>query len=176
MMQSSSAVISDCGRYRYELRRGWQDLLSYDPKWTVLWLMLNPSTADAEKDDPTIRKCIAFSKSWGYSGLVVANAYACRSPYPGTLKRVLDPIGPDNDATLVRLISQSGITVVGWGKGCDPRRAKEVAGLAAKAGPQLLCLGVNSDGSPKHPLYLKGDTKLVPWAPAVERDRAEDLR
>jgi len=143
-----SAVLSPCGLYRYELWRRWSD----GPH--VLFVMLNPSTADATNDDPTIRKCIAYAKRWGFGAICVANLFAFRATDPKEMKRASDPVGPDNDATLARLASEAKIIVAAWGKdGSHLSRDKEVIALLNNP----TCLHRNNDGSPGHPLYLRGD-------------------
>ncbi|AMQ67013.1 DUF1643 domain-containing protein [Mycolicibacterium fortuitum] len=154
----NSAVISECGRYRYELIRRWGDgpLLEF--------VMLNPSTADAEKDDPTIRRCIGFGKAWGYGGIVVHNLYAYRATAPDMLANVDDPIGPANRDYLGNKIATCTIAAwgahpaaVGWWNGYPYNIT------AALKRPQLLCLGVNGNGSPKHPLYVPSSRTPIPW-------------
>ena len=143
-----SAVFSPCRRYRYELWR----CFANGP--TVAFVGLNPSTADETKDDPTTRKCVAYAKRWGYGSLCMVNLFAWRSTYPHDMKKVIDPIGPKNDATLRRLYATVGILIAGWGNdGCHLNRAESVMGML----PNLHCLKRNKDGSPAHPLYLRGD-------------------
>jgi hypothetical protein len=144
--------------YRYDLVREWDR-----EKRQLVWIMLNPSTADAMVDDPTIRRCIAFSKVWGYGALRVLNLYALRATDPAELAKHPDPIGPDNDWHIKTVANSWGgrDVVVAWGtKG--GKRAGEVLGLLAKP---PMCLGLTKDGHPRHPLYVKGDTKPIPWAP-----------
>ncbi|WP_027947183.1 DUF1643 domain-containing protein [Amycolatopsis taiwanensis] len=149
-----SAVISPCGTYRYELTRRWSD----GPP--VGWVMLNPSTADANLDDPTIRRCIAFAKAWGYGGIVVRNLYALRATDPRELDRHSEPIGPDNDAHLARCVGEP-LTIVAWGaRGGD--RGREVLGLLASRGVRPHLLATTGDGQPRHPLYLRADLLPVP--------------
>lgn len=141
------AVISPCGLYRYSLRR----TLDMHGMRQILWVMLNPSTADATQDDPTIRRCIGFSKAWGFAELVVVNLYALRSTDPKTLWSASDPIGPDNDDHIRELAECSDMTVCAWGQpGPVKERALHVRGLL----PEAHYLKLNKDGSPSHPLYL----------------------
>lgn len=155
---AGDAVISACGRFRYLLRRRWWS----EGGPTLVWIMLNPSTADASRDDPTIRKCIGFSKAWGYGGLVVANLFALRSTDPRQLYKVADPIGPENDAALAAL--RDGFDVVGaWGvNGAHLNRGAAVAAMF----PRMQCLGVTKNGQPGHPLYLPWATERVAYRPA----------
>lgn len=153
-----SAVISDCGRYRYELRRVWEEhsLLEF--------IMLNPSTADAMLDDPTIRRCIAFAKRWGFGGLVVRNLYAYRATKPIDLETACQPIGPQNLDYLRR--TDADVTVAAWG--AHPladlwRRVVPSEDVLYRNGSKMLCLGVNANGSPKHPLYVPSERKPVVW-------------
>lgn len=106
---NKSAVISECGLYRYELRRTW----NADKTW-VLFICLNPSKADEEQEDNTSRVCINYAKRWGYGGLVIANLFAYRSTDPGNLYKVLDPVGPENDDYLKRLSSEASETICAW--------------------------------------------------------------
>jgi hypothetical protein len=154
------AILSDDGLYRYQLSRTWD--------WErppMVWIMLNPSKADADVDDPTIRRCISFAKREGCGGIEVLNLYAFRSTHPKDLLKVSDPEGPGNsqawDAVL-RANADSPI-VAAWGTarptGCRPSRA-------LIAYDDLLdtskCLGRTADGSPRHPLYVRADAPLVP--------------
>jgi hypothetical protein len=129
--------------------------------------MLNPSTADAEEDDPTIRRCMGFAKAWGCGGVNVVNLYAWRATLPSEMFRAqideLDIVGPENDDYLLacRMASHQDQTpvVAAWGTNARSERVDQVLELL---GPGLQCLGRNQDGSPKHPLYIKGGTRLVP--------------
>jgi hypothetical protein len=144
VIMECGATISRCGNYRYDLRRLW----SRGPE--VVWILLNPSKADAQIDDPTIRKCIGFSKRWGYGGMRVVNLFAFRATCPDDLFAAADPIGPRNNKIL-RSASTSDC-IVAWGNhGNHRNRAAEV--LATLQG-RLDCLGVTNLGQPKHPVRL----------------------
>ncbi len=154
------AMVSSCGRYRYSLSRCWDDSL---PR--VCWIALNPSTADASADDPTIRRCMDFSRRWGAGGIYVVNLFALRATDPRQLRLPGDPIGPDNDAYL-KDAARAGFLcfVAAWGS--SPIAAARVAPVLAifrSAGQSLQCLGQTKDGSPRHPLYVRADTALVPF-------------
>lgn len=164
LSRDSAAEFSMCERYRYILRRNLAggDVLGA-PDSLIVWLMLNPSTADALVDDPTIRRCKDFARRWGYSDICVVNMFALRATDPAELTRADDPTGPDNDYVISNV--PKGIPVVaGWGahKTATPARVRRVIELLGRT---LLCLGTNADGSPKHPLYLSKEAKLRPWAP-----------
>src|SRR5690348_16099160 len=106
------AVISDCGRYRYSLSRwGWDERSG-----RCVFIMLNPSTADASVDDPTIRRCINFAQGWGYGMLEVVNLFAWRATFPKELALAPDPVGPHNGEYLTRAITIGDITVCAWGR------------------------------------------------------------
>lgn len=155
--ERSGAVISPCGFYRYRLWRRW-DLEGR----VALWVMLNPSTADASTNDPTILAIIDFAKRWGFGGIEVVNLYAYRTKSPDVLKAAGYPVGPDNDMTIRALVKQNRHVVCAWGSKAQPERAQAVHELiAAHADPQYLQL--NKDGSPKHPLYVKRDTEPSYW-------------
>lgn len=150
------AVISDDLRFRYRLWRTWDS-----EAYKVLWIMLNPSTADADLDDATIRKCIAFTKLWHRGSIEVANLYAYRTKSPAELKKAQYPNG-HNDRVLAMLFEtyQAGdLVIAAWGAHAQPNRAKDVQVDALLAGVPLYHLGLNKDGSPKHPLYLPLDSK-----------------
>ena len=163
---SISAVLSEDLRYRYTLVREW------DPaKLKVTFLMVNPSTADHQIDDATIRKCVGFADAWGYGGIIVVNLFALRSREPKALLTADDPIGPDNDAHLLERVSAPGPFVVAWG--CDDtlkrrkllmdRRDSVLARLQEVRPGEILCLGTTMGGAPKHPLMLAYTTPLVPY-------------
>ena len=157
------ATFSPCERYRYTLRRQWDASKPY-----VLFVMLNPSTADATQNDPTIRRCIGFAKRWGYGGLLVGNIFALRSTDPRRLYLVRDPVGPDNDVALVNLHHEASFTVAAWGvhgkfNGRGDRVLQLLVGLAypGKLGGPVYCLGITKEGYPRHPLYITSDTQPV---------------
>jgi hypothetical protein len=160
--EKSGAVISECGKYRYHLWRRWDMDLP-----TMVWVMLNPSTADATEDDPTIRRCIGFAKREGCGGISVLNVFAYRATDPVELTKVADPVGPKNEAYLcyARNVSLMTILVCGWGKqrpGKVLREAYRNAGVILTC-RNAHCFGKNQDGSPKHPLYLPSNAKLEEW-------------
>ncbi|KKN41349.1 hypothetical protein LCGC14_0724310 [marine sediment metagenome] len=151
-----SAKFSECGIYRYTLERVW------DPsKPRLLWVLLNPSTADAIQDDPTNRKGIKFSKLWGYGSCVFVNLFAFRSPHPKIMKACPGPFGPDNDRHLLEQAELADTIMIAWGNdGVHRGQDQKVLKLLGYPGPVLLmCLGRNQNGTPKHPLYLKDDTR-----------------
>lgn len=152
-MIQKSAVISKCGEYRYFLRRHWDDKTA-----PVTYVMLNPSTADAEIDDATIRSCCRLARDWGYGGIRVVNLFAYRATKPSDMLKAADPIGPENDDYILDTIIQSDLVICAWGaqKGVA-KRAKHVLGLIAKS-KHPHCLGTTKAGHPKHPLYIKTGT------------------
>jgi hypothetical protein len=146
----SDARLDPTGTYRYTLTRHWGTGVR-----RVLWIMLNPSTADAREDDPTIRRCRIFSRRWGYAGLTVVNLFAFRAPDPCELAAASDPIGPDNTRTLIEELPLHQLVVAAWGaRGGLRGRAGYVRKLIAAAGMVVHHLGLTSSGEPKHPLYL----------------------
>lgn len=156
---SAGAEIGPCGTWRYRLTRSWDSGL---PR--MCWIMLNPSTADAEQDDPTIRRCIDFTRRWGYGGLVVGNLYALRATDPAQLAAHPDPVGPENNEYLRAMAADSAMVVCAWGAHpMATRRSAQVRIMLAEAGVQLWCLGTTRSGAPRHPLYVPASTALVPW-------------
>jgi hypothetical protein len=159
---SSSARLSPHVLYRYSPTHRWGR-----GGRTATFIMLNPSTADATVDDPTIRRCIGFARSWGCQGLSVLNLYALRATDPAELWRASDPVGPDNDAYLADHFSsaQTWPLVAAWGSAANPERVAQVLALSGTA--ELQALGVTKTGQPRHPLYLRADCALSPWPPAT---------
>lgn len=159
----STALISPDGVYRYRLRRQW------DYSGTLCcWVMLNPSTADASTDDPTIRRCIAFSRGWGYGGIVVVNLYGLRSMNPRQLRVHHDPVGPDNDAHIAELVRESEMVMCAWGAHPVAQRRDRTGKVIklirrCKACPEVRCLGLTQDGAPRHPLYVRSDVSSMPF-------------
>lgn len=151
----TSAHLSSDRKYRYSLWRTWNE-----SKPHVLFICLNPSTADETQDDRTVTRCIAFAKSWGYGAVCIANLFAYRSRKRSTLEKVDDPVGPENDKWIKKLSKDAGLTVVAWGEsGSLLGRDKEV--LAMLHEPH--CLATTKKGCPKHPLYSSGNLTPKPF-------------
>lgn len=158
-----SAIISDCGLYRYRLERH-----ALSGAGAVAWIMVNPSTADAKEDDPTIRKVIGFSERLGAGWAIVGNKFAYRATDVNALKTARDPVGPDNDAHLAKIIADAGTVIAAWGPLAKlpptlRRRWYKIARMADEAGRTLMCFGTAQDGHPRHPLMLAYDTPLIEW-------------
>ena len=150
------AVISDCERYRYLLRRTWDHNL---PR--ALYVMLNPSTADSEKDDATIRSCIRLCKALGYGSFEVINLYGFRATDPKELERADDPVGPRNDLVAEAAIHRCDMPICAWGAHpMAAKRARAMWELIRAGRPAAFCLGTTKAGAPKHPLYIKTGTAL----------------
>jgi hypothetical protein len=146
-MVRAGATIVD--HYRYRLWREWN---LDGPR--VTFIMLNPSVADHQVDDPTLRRCIGFAQWWSFGSLEVVNLFAYRSSSPQALRTVADPIGPENDRYLLQAAAQSNCIVAAWG--CHGRYLKrDDTVIKLLAAYSLSCLDLNRDGSPKHPLYIK---------------------
>jgi len=153
-----TATLSADRAYRYLLTRRWDD----GPAMT--WIMLNPSTADASEDDPTIRRCVGFARREGCGAIQVVNLFALRAADPRELLASPDPVGPGNDGFLLARPLAACI-VAAWGTHGSLRgRSAEVRAMLV--GVRLLCLGVTSIGEPRHPLYVRADAPLVPF-PAI---------
>ena len=151
-----NATFSSCRTYRYSLSRVWDKKKKY-----VLFIGLNPSTANEEAEDPTIRRCVNYAKDWGYGGFMMVNLFAYRTTLPSNLKKVKYPVGSENDKYIVTLSKKADITVAAWGNnGNLYSRDKQVLSLV----PNLKCLKVNKSGQPAHPLYLKKGLKLTKFS------------
>ena len=153
----NTATFSDDEVYRYGLTRQWGD----DSPEKFIWIMLNPSTADTLQDDPTIRRCISFTKREGYGGCMILNLFAFRATNPKMLLETNDPVGPDNNFTLSRLLSEysDARVVCAWGtKGGMNNRNRQILRLLKHVDIRPECLGKTKDGHPKHPLYVAATT------------------
>lgn len=158
------AIISDCGTYRYLLSRVLQG--HGDP---LVFIMLNPSTADAMQDDPTIRRCVGFANREGASAMVVINLYAFRATEPQCMfieeRLGVDIVGPQNNEMIRKVVGWPASRVVcAWGAAHHAMlRAREVERILRERGAELVCLGTTGKGMPRHPLYVKSDQPLVPY-------------
>lgn len=153
------ADISPCGLYRYTLHHRW-DHDSSEPQEVLGWIMLNPSTADARQDDPTIRRVQRFSEDWGYGGFKVCNLFAWRATDPEELKEATHSVGPLNDGAIIDLAAACPLIICAWGTGGALNdRAAHVLRLLGDVGANMAYLKLSKDGHPCHPLYLKGDLK-----------------
>lgn len=163
-----SAVISECNLYRYRLDRG---LATGIPELTAAVIMVNPSTADADVDDHTIRKLYGFAERFGASRIIVGNLFAFRAKDVNDLVFAADPVGPENDRHLAEIFSASRTTILAWGASgkLPPRlrgRWRKVIAIANSVGTKgFWCLGTAKDGHPLHPLTLGYDRPLIDWRP-----------
>ena len=176
----SGADISADGKYRYLLWREWRGVAPNknwrwlgakdgageeigEPK-SCLFIMLNPSTADADKDDPTIRRCVAFAKRFGFDRLEVVNLFAFRATDPREVLRMTaagDPVGVRNQEVIERAASDAGLIICAWGtNGAHLQQAETVLGWLSDS--ETFALGLSKEGHPRHPLYLKADAPLLP--------------
>jgi hypothetical protein len=170
----AGAVFSDCGKYRYVL---WRCLTGRfdEPHTSVLWLMLNPSTANATKLDPTLTRCLAYTKAWGYQQMAVVNVFAFRSTNPKGLLSAVDPVGAENDQHIGIEAAGADLVVCGWGEGVPTwarHRIDDVARELERAGKVPHALAVTGAGNPSHPLYLKADLSPRPISELLAERRA----
>lgn len=151
------AELSDDGLHRYILGRRWDDALP-----ECVFIMLNPSTADATQDDPTIRRCINFAKSFGCGTLLVGNLYAYRATDPRELFKAEEPTGgPRNNSVLTDLLTRGAVTVAAWGARAKADRVAELISLPGAN--HLTALATTKDGAPRHPLYVPGSATPKEW-------------
>ena len=149
------AKFSGCRKYRYFLWRVWDQSKSH-----VMFVGLNPSTADEIEDDHTLIRCMNYARSWGYGGVCMANLFAFRATEPEVMFAAHDPIGRDNDSWLIELSQKAAIVVAAWGNsGSFKGRSNEVKQLLSN----LHCLKINKSGEPAHPLYQKASLQPVPF-------------
>lgn len=166
-----SAAISRCKRYRWQLGRRWA------PGAPVLFCMLNPSTANAERDDPTIRRCVEFARAWGFPALHVVNLYPLRSPSPAVLEEWLDGVAYDDSAAHAEDLNlgwlrdeadKAGQVICAWGAGAPESIVPQIAALRGDEERPLYCIGRTEAGAPKHPLArgkhrVPASARPVPW-------------
>lgn len=155
----SEAIYSPCRGYRYTLERTWDE-----NRPAVAFIGLNPSTATEDVDDPTVRRCIGFARSWGCGGLIMLNIFAYRSTDPKKLHRMdrRACVGRKNDKHLLRIAANGVPLVAAWGThGALHGRHDEVLDLLHNY--QLKALRITKEGCPQHPLYLPANLKPEPW-------------
>lgn len=161
--ESWGAEFSVCQLYRYRLWRIWDA----DKKPLVV-LLLNPSTATHEVNDPTVTRCIVRAMNMGYGGLIVLNAFAWRSTDPGGMLAAADPVGPYNDEIIVEVCKEAPLVVCGWGKhGTHRQRDALLLAMLRENGIEAWALGFNNDGTPKHPLYVPYAATPVAMPPRI---------
>lgn len=168
----SGAIFSPCEKYRYRLWRTWAP-----ERPRLVYVMLNPSTADAEKNDPTITRCMKRARLMGYGGIEALNIFAWRSTDPRGLYSAEDPVGPDNDSH-IKAVCDAAIEnwskiILGWGEhGCYMSRGRAVRKMLDDKQIDTYALRLNASGEPQHPLYIEYKAEPIhisPWA----RERAE---
>lgn len=154
------ALWDPSGRYRYRLTRGWAGAGGH----RVCFVLLNPSTADAERDDATIRRCLAFARTWGFGALEAVNLFALAATNPRALRAAADPVGPENDRHLQAAAAAADLVVCAWGAwgGYLHRDAWVLPRLRAAARGSLWCFGLTACGRPRHPLHLSRAQDLMP--------------
>lgn len=156
-----SAVFSPCRTWRYTLERYWDKSKPF-----VLFILLNPSTADEMQDDPTNRRGISFAKDWGYGGVIFCNLFAFRTAYPAELRKAVDDknVMLNNYRHVLYMAKKAGIVICAWGiNGKHLDRGKYMLDLLSDRDIETYHMGLTKDGYPKHILYLKADTKPQLW-------------
>lgn len=162
-MTEAGARFSPCRRWRYLLWRRWDAA-----KPVANFLMLNPSTADEVKLDPTCARARGYAERWGYGALIVTNVFAWRATDPAKMKAVEDPVGPGNDGAIVKAAKESEIVVCAWGNhGAHKDRSRQILKILSKNKIRLHTLRVNANGEPAHPLYLPGTLEPISWSRAA---------
>jgi hypothetical protein len=157
--QQHGAIFDATRRYRYSLWRSWRDR-----GCRVAFILLNPSQANEVDDDPTIRRCIGFAKSWGYGSMEIVNLFAYCATKVSTLRKASDPIGPENDTYILQAAERASLLICAWGSwGCLWGRNLEVQSLLQEFDSG--CLGLTSRGHPRHPLYLPKQTAIIRYKP-----------
>lgn len=159
----STAIYSDCERYRYALTRTW------DPQGgKVLFVMLNPSTATEVQNDPTVERCERRARALGFGAFCVTNIFAWRDTDPRKMRAASDPVGPQNDETILDFAKWSDMIVCAWGThGAHLNRGAQVARLLHTTDQPLYHLGLSKAGHPKHPLYIAYSEQPQIWSDNV---------
>ncbi|MCC0081345.1 MAG: DUF1643 domain-containing protein [Rhodobacter sp.] len=155
----STALYSDCERYRYALTRTWDDRGG-----KVLFVMLNPSTATEVQNDPTVERCERRARTLGFGAFRVCNIFAWRATDPRVMRAQDDPVGPGNDAAIIEGADWADTVVCAWGThGAHLARGARVEALLRATGKPLFHLGLSKDGHPRHPLYIAYAHQPEPW-------------
>jgi hypothetical protein len=161
---NNECVFSPDRRHRYTLIHRPEPLLGGDR--LLMWICLNPSTADETQLDPTLTRILGYSLREGYDGFLMTNLFAWRATDPKDMKAARDPVGPDNDRWLVQCARRCGKVVAAWGShGAFNQRAAHVCKVLRDF--DLVCLARNADGAPSHPLYLKKTLPFLPFKPGL---------
>ncbi len=156
---ASVAVYSDCEQYRYLLTRVW------DPAGKrALFIMLNPSTATEQQNDPTVERCERRARALGFGAFRVCNIFAYRATDPKVMRAVADPVGPENDAAILESLPWADQVICAWGAhGAHQARGAEMERILRQSGGTLFHLGLTQSGAPKHPLYIAYTQKPEQW-------------
>lgn len=162
-------------QYRYSLTHRWDEVqplplgaehskTEYTGPRLVAWIGLNPSTADENTLDATLRRVKAFSSAWGYDGFVMLNLFAWRDKSPKEMMKVRDPVGHENDTHILKHVALVDRVVCAWGNfGGYLSRVEKVVRLLETTKAEIVCLDRNANGSPKHPLYIQGSAVPQPF-------------
>jgi hypothetical protein len=146
----STAIYSDCERYRYLLTRVWEPAGR-----KALFVMLNPSTATEVQNDPTVERCERRARTLGFGAFRVTNIFAWRDTDPRKMRAAADPVGPENDNSILQSVGWADQVICAWGThGSHLERGPAVEALLRETGEPLFTLGLTKDGHPKHPLYI----------------------
>lgn len=161
----SWAIFSPDRLYRYVLGRTIDlDMLQQERPGYVLWVMLNPSVASESNPDNTMKRCVGFTRTWGYTRMVIVNLYAVVSTDASFLRRHEAPVGPHNNHFITEYARDAAVIMCAWGdKNPSFQRAREVANLLGSAAPSVNCLGLSVQGNPRHPLMLRADLTPIPF-------------
>ena len=126
----------------------------------VVFVGLNPSTADASRNDPTIRRCVGFARDWGYGAMIMVNLFDARATDPAVMKRRRAPLSRANDAVLLESARRAALVVGAWGvHGAHRGRGNAVRALLARHGVEARCFGLTASGEPLHPLYQRRERR-----------------
>ena len=155
VMNSNGAVFSKCNGYRYVLWRKWDE-----SKPQVMFIGLNPSTADQTNNDPTISRCINYAKSWGFGSIYMVNIFSYKTTYPKELQSATKPIGQETNDWIKKIYDSSEMCIAAWGNnGQFLNRSDEIRKML----PKMHCLKKTKSGEPSHPLYLKASLKPIAY-------------
>jgi hypothetical protein len=160
---TSHAAFSPCRLYRYTLWRSWNGISAGEAMDNyVNFICLNPSTADETKDDNTIRKCVRLAKLWGFDAMCVTNLFGYRSTDPEAMKKVQDPVGPENNLFIEQMATNAKVVVAAWSRH-GSHQARSAAVKLLLRGTPLYCLRMGKTGEPWHPLYLPDNSQPIFW-------------